>query len=263
MKTIFSIIFVSIFITVFAQKFELKDSVLIENKTIKSIDTDLNNSIYLISDTRIEKIFQSKKNKSIDLKNIITSVDINNPLRAYVYSNFNQLTILDEDLNPIQDIVKIKSNDFMPASLKVVDTQFCWFYDLIGNKIVYYNYQLQKPILTSKQIYLKHNDQSIDKIHVYKNLVYLKGQKTIYVYDDYGNFKSNFEFDTNHQPFYFYKDVIFYINDNKLISKNIINQNLTTFIDLENVKSFALNEKNLYTLVENKIYSYTILNTNN
>ena len=53
------------------------------------------------------------------------------------------------------------------------------------------------------------------------------------------------------------------INDNKLISKNIINQNLTTFIDLENVKSFALNEKNLYTLVENKIYSYTILNTNN
>ena len=93
--------------------------------------------------------------------------------------------------------------------------------------------------------------------------MYLKGQKTIYVYDDYGNFKSNFEFDTNHQPFYFYKDVIFYINDNKLISKNIINQNLTTFIDLENVKSFALNEKNLYTLVENKIYSYTILNTNN
>ena len=122
---------------------------------------------------------------------------------------------------------------------------------------------MQKPILTSKQIYLKHNDQSIDKIHVYKNLVYLKGQKTIYVYDDYGNFKSNFEFDTNHQPFYFYKDVIFYINDNKLISKNIINQNLTNFIDLENVKSFALNEKNLYTLVENKIYSYTILNTNN
>ena len=53
MKTIFSIIFVSIFITVFAQKFELKDSVLIENKTIKSIDTDLNNSIYLISDTII------------------------------------------------------------------------------------------------------------------------------------------------------------------------------------------------------------------
>ncbi len=259
MKTSFSIFFVLIFITVFSQKFELKDSILIENKTIKSIDTDLNNSIYLISDTKIEKIFQSEKSKVVNLKNVITSVDIGNPLRTYIYSNFNQLAVLDENLNPIQDIILLKSTDFIPTALKVVDNQFCWFYDIIGNKIIYFNYQLQKPILNSKQIYLKNNDQSIEEIHIHKNLVYLKGQKIIYVYDDYGNFKSNFELDFDGSPYYFYKDVIFYIKDNKLISKNITDKTTSTFIDLKNVKSMAFNELNLYTFDGSKMHIYNIL----
>ncbi|VDH14600.1 Uncharacterised protein [Algoriella xinjiangensis] len=93
----------------------------------------------------------------------------------------------------------------MPAALKVVDNQFCWFYDIIGNKLVYYNYQLQKPILNSKSVYLKNNDQSIENIHVYKNLVFLKAPKTIYVYDDYGNFKTNFMLETENSPFHFIK----------------------------------------------------------
>lgn len=259
MKTIFSIIFVSIFFNVFAQQFVLKDSILIENKTIRAIDTDLNNSIYLISDTKIEKLFQSKKSEIIDLKNVITSVDTGNPLRTYIYSNFNQLTILDEYLNPIQDIIQLKSTDFMPTVLKVVDNQFCWFYDVIGNKMIYFNYQLQKPILSSKQIYFKNNDQSIEKIHAYRNLVYLKGQKTIYIYDDYGNFKSNFELDTANSPYYFYKDVIFYIKDNKLISKNITNQVSSTLINLQNIKSMAFNEVNFYTFDDSKLKTYDIL----
>ena len=259
MKSIFSIIFLSVFCNVFAQKFVLKDSILIENKTIKTIDTDLNNSIYLISDTKIEKRFQSRKSKIIDLKNVITSVDTGNPLRTYIYSNFNQLTILDEDLNPIQDIVQLKSTDFIPTALKVVDNQFCWFYDIIGNKMIYFNYQLQKPILNSKQIYFKNNDQSIEKIHVYKNLIYLKGQKTIYIYDDYGNFKSNFELDTANSPYYFYKDAIFYIKDNKLISKNMTDKSWTNFITLQNIKSIALNETNFYTFDGFNLKIYDIL----
>ncbi|VDH15631.1 Uncharacterised protein [Algoriella xinjiangensis] len=129
----------------------------------------------------------------------------------YIYSNFNRLDILDEQLNPIQDPITISSTDFMPAALKVVDNQFCWFYDIIGNKLVYYNYQLQKPILNSKSVYLKNNDQSIENIHVYKNLVFLKAPKTIYVYDDYGNFKTNFMLETENSPFHFYKNALFYI----------------------------------------------------
>ncbi|WP_413532898.1 hypothetical protein [Empedobacter brevis] len=261
MKPIFSIILFSVFTNLFAQKFELKDSILLENKTIKWIDTDINNSIYLISDTKIEKRFQSKRSKKVDLKNIITSVDANNPLRFYIYSNFNQLAILDEDLNPIQDMIQLKSTDFMPVALKVVDNQFCWFYDIIGNKLMYFNYQLQKPILSSKQIYLKNKDQSIDKIHIYKNFVYLKGKKTIYIYDDFGNFKSNFELDTENQPFYFYKDVIFYIKNNTLISININSRVSTNFIELSNIKSLAFNETNFYTLDNNnKVNIYEIIN---
>lgn len=260
MKSIFSIILLSIFFNVFAQKFVLKDSILIENKTIKSIDTDLNNSIYFISDTKIEKRSASKKSKSIDLKNVITSVDTSNPLRTYIYSNFNQLTILDENLNPIQDIIQLKSTDFMPVALKVVDNQFCWFYDIIGNKIIYFNYQLQKSILNSKQIYFKNNDQSIEKIHTYKNLVYLKGQKTLYIYDDYGNFKSNIELETENSPYYFYKDAIFYIKDNKLISKNISTKITSTFMNMRNVKSLAFNEANFYTFDGEKLIVHEISN---
>ncbi|MGV0754872.1 hypothetical protein F0358_10240 [Empedobacter brevis] len=259
MKIIFSLFFILTFFNALAQKFELKDSILLENKMTKTIDTDLNNSIYLISDTKVEKRFQTKKNKIVDLKNVITSVDTTNPLRSYVYSNFNQLTILDEDLNPIQDIIQLKSTDFMPVALKVVDNQFCWFYDIIGNKLMYFNYQLQKPILSSKQIYLKNNDQSIDKIHVYKNSVYLKAQKTIYIYDDYGNFKSNFELDTENQPFYFYKDVIFYVKNNELISINMNSKVSTIFIELKKVKSMAFNETNFYTLDGDKVNVYAII----
>ena len=89
MKSILSIIFVTVCLNVLAQKFVLKDSLITNNKTVNTIDTDLNNSLYLISDTKIEKIFQSNKNKIVDLKNVITTVDTGNPLRTYIYSNFN------------------------------------------------------------------------------------------------------------------------------------------------------------------------------
>ena len=112
----------------YAQTFELIDSIPVKQPTVQKISTDLNQSLYLISVTKIEKIYSNKVSKNIDLKNIITSVDSNNPLRLYLFSNFNQLSILDEHLNPIQDAVKISSTDFIPTTLKVVDNQFCWFY---------------------------------------------------------------------------------------------------------------------------------------
>ena len=58
MKPILSIIFVTVCLNVLAQKFVLKDSLITNNKTVNTIDTDLNNSLYLISDTKIEKIFE-------------------------------------------------------------------------------------------------------------------------------------------------------------------------------------------------------------
>ncbi len=259
MKTFFSIIILSVFSQFTkAQQFVLVDSIAIENKAIKTIETDLNNSLYLISDTKIEKRFQQKKTKSIDFKNIITSVDSNNPLRFYLYSNFNRLSILDEDLNPIQDPITISSTNFMPSALKVVDNQFCWFYDLIGNKIVYYNYQLQKTIINSKQVYLKNNDQAIVNIHVYKNLVYLKGAQTIYVYDDYGNFKTNFPINLDNSPFKFYKNTLFYSKNNKLYSLNLENQTISSLLDLNDSKSITMNETNFYSYNNNKVYIYTI-----
>lgn len=259
MKSIFYLLIYLFFLQFsYAQTFVLEDSISIENKVIKKIDTDLNQSLYLISETKIEKIFSNKKTKTYNSRNIISSIDSSNPLRLYIYSNFNRLDILDEQLNPIQDPITISSTDFMPAALKVVDNQFCWFYDIIGNKLVYYNYQLQKPILNSKSVYLKNNDQSIENIHVYKNLVFLKTQKTIYVYDDYGNFKTNFMLETENSPFHFYKNALFYIKNNKLFSINLENQQTTPFLDLVDVKSIAFNETNLFTLTNNYIYVYGI-----
>ena len=259
MKSIFYLLIYLFFLQFsYAQTFVLEDSISIENKVIKKIDTDLNQSLYLISETKIEKIFSNKKTKTYNSRNIISSIDSSNPLRLYIYSNFNRLDILDEQLNPIQDPITISSTDFMPAALKVVDNQFCWFYDIIGNKLVYYNYQLQKPILNSKSVYLKNNDQSIENIHVYKNLVFLKAPKTIYVYDDYGNFKTNFMLETENSPFHFYKNALFYIKNNKLFSINLENQQTTPFLDLVDVKSIAFNETNLFTLTNNYIYVYRI-----
>lgn len=259
MKSIFYLLIYLFFLQFsYAQTFVLEDSISIENKVIKKIDTDLNQSLYLISETKIEKIFSNKKTKTYNSRNIISSIDSSNPLRLYIYSNFNRLDILDEQLNPIQDPITISSTDFMPAALKVVDNQFCWFYDIIGNKLVYYNYQLQKPILNSKSVYLKNNDQSIENIHVYKNLVFLKAPKTIYVYDDYGNFKTNFMLETENSPFHFYKNALFYIKNNKLFSVNLENQQTTPFLDLVDVKSIAFNETNLFTLTNNYIYVYGI-----
>ena len=259
MKSIFYLLIYLFFLQFsYAQTFVLEDSISIENKVIKKIDTDLNQSLYLISETKIEKIFSNKKTKTYNSRNIISSIDSSNPLRLYIYSNFNRLDILDEQLNPIQDPITISSTDFMPAALKVVDNQFCWFYDIIGNKLVYYNYQLQKPILNSKSVYLKNNDQSIENIHVYKNLVFLKAPKTIYVYDDYGNFKTNFMLETENSPFHFYKNALFYIKNNKLFSVNLENQQTTPFLDLIDVKSIAFNETNLFTLTNNYIYVYGI-----
>ncbi len=259
MKLFFSVLILSLFLQITnAQQFVLVDSISTENKLIKSIETDLNNSIYLISDTKVEKLYQHKKPKLIDFKSIITSVDTGNPLRFYIYSNFNRLSILDEDLNPIQDPVIISSTDYIPSALKVADNQFCWFYDMMNNKIVYYNYQIQKTILHSKQVFLKNNDQSIETIYVFKNTVYLKGKNTIYVYDDYGNLKTNFSIEVENSPYHFYKNALFYSKNNKLYSLNLENQNLTSLIDLKETKSIAMNETNFYSFNGRKIYIYTV-----
>ncbi len=240
----------------YAQTFELIDSIPVKQPTVQKISTDLNQSLYLISVTKIEKIYSNKVSKNIDLKNIITSVDSNNPLRLYLFSNFNQLSILDEHLNPIQDAVKISSTDFIPTTLKVVDNQFCWFYDLMGNKLIYFNYQLQKPLLTSKQIYFKNNDQSIEAIHTYRHSVYLKGQNTIYKYDDFGNFKTNFLLEIQQSPYLFYNNALYYFKENTFYSTNLETLQTTTLFKSKPIKSFALNETHFYTFDGNNIYIY-------
>lgn len=242
-----------------AQNFELKDSMVISNQTVKTIDTDLNNSIYLISDSKIEKKFATnKQNRIIDLKNILLTVDTSNPLRLYAYTNFNKLNILDENLSQIQDPIKFNTTDYIPIALRVIDNQFCWFYDMIENKLVQYNYQMQKTILTSKQIFLKNNDQSIEKIHSYRNLIYLKSQNTIYVYDDYANFKYAVDLNTNNSPYYFYKDSIFYIDNHRLINKNITSKITTPYLELKNTKSIAFNESYFYHFHDSTLSIYTI-----
>lgn len=258
MKSYFLIFFFTFYTIVFSQNFVLKDSIQISNQSFKMIDTDLNNSLYLISETKIEKRFQNKASKIVDLKNVITSLDATNPLRMYIYSNFNRLAILDEDLNPIQDPITVKSSEYIPTALKVIDNQFCWFYDMLTNKIVYFNYQLQKPIVISRQVYLKNNDQSIEKIHAYKNFVYLKGEQTIYVYDDYGNFKYNFELSTQNQPYYFYKNFLFYIQNNQLTKVDLTTRESTTLFGLSNIKSIAFNETNFYAYNGFYIYLYSV-----
>ncbi|WP_313386769.1 hypothetical protein [Chishuiella sp.] len=259
MRVIYTILFLSIYSICFSQNFELKDSIIINNQTVKTVDTDLNNSIYLISDSKIEKRFATdKQNRIVDLKNILLTVDTSNPLRLYAYTNFNRLNILDENLSPIQDPIKFNTSDYLPIALRVVDNQFCWFYDMIENKLVQYNYQMQKPILTSKQIYLKNDDQSIEKIHSYRNLIYLKSQNTIYVYDDYANFKYAVELNTNNNPYYFYKDSIFYIDNNRLINKNITTKVSTSYLDVKNTKSIAFNESNFYHFNGSVLNIYSI-----
>lgn len=259
MKPYYLIIFLFFYTLVFSQTFVLKDSISISNQSYRMIDTDLNNSIYLISETKIEKRFQTKPSKIIDFKNVITSLDATNPLRMYIYSNFNRLSILDEDLNPIQDPITIKASDYIPVALKVVDNQFCWFYDMITNKLIYFNYQLQKPIVISRQVYLKNNDQSIEKIHSYKNGVYLKGDQTIYVYDDYGNFKYNFKATTKSQPYYFYKDVLFYIEDNQLVKLDLTTKQTAILLTInKDVTSMAFNETTFYTYNGGQVYIYSV-----
>jgi len=258
MKSYYLILFFSFCTIGFSQSFVFKDSIAVANQSFKMIDTDLNNSLYLISETKIEKRFQNKASKIIDFKNVITSIDATNPLRMYIYSNFNKLSILDEDLNPIQDPITIKSSDYIPTALKVIDNQFCWFYDMLANKLIYFNYQLQKAIVISRQVYLKNNDQAIEKIHSYKNYVYLKGEQTIYVYDDYGNFKYNFELATQNQPYYFYKNVLFYIQDNQLIKVDLTTKESVTLFPLRFIKSIAFNETNFYAYTGNQVYVYSV-----
>ena len=64
--------------------------------------------------------------------------------------------------------------------------------------------------------------------------------------------------DIENSPFYFYKNVLFYIKNNKLYSINLENQETIPFLDLVDVKSIAFNETSLITLTNDYIYIYGI-----
>ncbi|VDH14599.1 Uncharacterised protein [Algoriella xinjiangensis] len=64
MKSIFYLLIYLFFLQFsYAQTFVLEDSISIENKVIKKIDTDLNQSLYLISETKLRRYFPIKKQK--------------------------------------------------------------------------------------------------------------------------------------------------------------------------------------------------------
>lgn len=256
LKNFFNLTALVIGILGFAQEFQRMDSVSLPASSPQELQANSANSLFYRDQQVIYQINRNAPPRSYKTTGFITQLDATNPLRVYAFVDYRDLVILDQHLVPIQSPIKLQDHSIVPLSLKVVDNQYLWLYNSLEENLVYYNYQLQKVILKSKNIAFKDDDQSITAIHSYKNQLFLLSQKTIYVYDDLGNFRTRIPFDARktHQ---FLGKHLYYLNEENLERLDITTHEISSVQNFYSIKYFTMSPLQLFVLTDKVMYIYT------
>lgn len=238
-----------------AQPFLLTDSLVLPPTPLIDLQTNSSNAFLYRDNQAVYRWTQDEKNINYQSNGFITQLDASNPLRTYLFTDYNQLIILDQHLNLIQSPIPVQVPNAMPLALKVVDNQYLWFYNSLEENIIYYNYQLQKVILKTKNVAFKSEDQSIVKIHNDRQLLYLMAQQTIYTYDDLGNFRERIPFNSTrvHQ---FLGHFLYFIEGDTLKSLNLRTHEITSLQNFYSIKYFTMSPSHLFVLTNKVAYIY-------
>ena len=256
LNTFLNFFFISLCSISFGQ-FEIKDSILFETDAISNLKTNNFGDVLLIlNEKELVKIDAKKNKKRLQLNKIVTSIDTNLSLKTGLIYNYQELQILDDNLNPIQDKINFNQHQIFPSTVSISDSQLLWYFDPIEQRLIQWNYQLKTEISRSNILFFKDNDTTIECIHQVNNQLFLKSQNWIYEFDIFGNSKSTIQL-KKHDKYSFSGDYIYLTSGNELTEINLKNNQISTSDNFFNVKDFTMKDDQLFVIKNKGLYIYT------
>lgn len=238
-------------------QFELKDSIELPSDKISHLKTNIFGDIFMvINDRELIKIDAKKNISHYPLKKIVTQLDTNLSLKTGLVYNYQELEILDDQLNPIQDKINFNQYQIFPSAIMISDSQILWYFDPIEQRLVQWNYQIGKVLNKSNTLHFKENDNSITAIHQINNRLFLKSQNWIYEYDLFGDYKSETPL-INYINYSFSDHYIHLINSQKITSINLLNKEISSFDNFFYGKDFTMKDDQLFVIKNKGLYIYT------
>ncbi|QTV05676.1 hypothetical protein [Faecalibacter bovis] len=241
-------------------QYKITDSIFFETANISKITSNALGDIHLIlNEKELIKIKKDKSIKSYPLNKIVTKIDSNLSLKTFLVYNYQELQILDDNLNPIQDRINLNKYNIFPSAISVSDSQTLWYFDPIELRLIQWNYQLKSMINKSNMLFFKEGDTTIEEIYQTKNRIFLKSQNWIYEFDFFGNSKNTILLNT-HEKYCFSRDYIHLLDDNSLTTINLVNHEISTVDNFFNVKDFTMSDDQLFVIKNKGLYIYTRIN---
>lgn len=238
-------------------QYTLTDSIFFETTNISRLNTNsIGDVLFVLNDKELIKISKDKKFNKYPINKIVTKIDTNLSLKTALVYNFQELDILDDNLNPIQDRINLNKYNIFPSAISVSDSQILWYFDPIELRLIQWNYQLKSIVSKSNLLYFKEGDSTIENIYQYKNRIFLKSQNWIYEYDFFGNSKSTIQLN-KHQSYCFSGEFIHLYDNQVMTNINLLNNEISTSDNFFNVKDFTMSDDQLFVIKNKGLYIYT------
>ncbi len=260
MKNLVSfVLFLSYFPLGFGQNYLLKDSIQLETKdsiTDFSAD-DFGNIYYIRNFSELNKIdFQSRKRKTFSNQTVLEDLNTQNILQITLKSALFHLLVLDNQLNPVQDVIQFPiETNFSPTLTALVDNNFLWGYDPVLQRLVLWNYRDKKAIRQSVILSEKTGDEFYSEIVYHQNKIYLVGSKKILRFDEYAQLESVIPFQEFGQ-IYIRSPYIYYSNKNKLYRLDLTSKESKEILLQKGLDYFSINNRYLFVLKDKVVYLY-------
>lgn len=261
LKKIFfiSILLFQIQISLAQTKLQLVDSIQINKlQNITDFATDDFNNLYFINNyTELNKYdYQTQKIKSFSNHTFLEDLNTQNALQITLKTAFFNLLILDNQLNPIQDLIQFPVEfDFSPTLVALVDNNYLWGYDPILQRLILWNYQNNNILRQSTILSNKTGDEFYAKLRYNRDKIYLIGQQRVLIFDEFANLKEVI-------PFYEFdqieliKDDLIYTFDNQLFLFNLKTKQTKTVELNRSFTNFAVNKQHIFVIDKKVVYIY-------
>lgn len=241
-------------------QYKITDSIFFETTNISKLTTNSIGDLHLIlNEKELLKINKLKQIKRYPLNKIVTKIDTNLSLKTSLVYNYQELEILDDNLNPIQDRINLNKYEIFPSAISISDSQLLWYFDPIELRLIQWNYQLKSVVNKSNMLFFKEGDSTIEDIYQIKNRLFLKSQNWIYEFDFFGNFKSSIHL-KKHIKYCFSESFIHLLDEQNITTINLLNNEISIADNFFNVKDFTMSGDQLFVIKNKGLYIYTRIN---
>lgn len=242
-----------------AQKWTKIDSIQIESKdslTDFSVD-DFHNIYYIRNFSELNKIdFYTRKRKTYSNHQILENLNTQNVLQITLKSGFFNLLVLDNQLNPVQDLIEFPiETNFSPTLTALVDNNYVWGYDPVLQRLVLWNYRDKKAIRQSVILSEKTGDEYFSEMVYHQNKIYLMGHTKCLVFDEYANLTTVIPFQKFEQ-LYLVGNHIYFSDDKKIYQFDHSTKSIQEINIPHGFEYFAINNKYLFVLTNKVVYLY-------